>query len=295
MKLKWPPRQPVAPLCCITMVKDEEEMLTQWISHYERHFSEMAYVIIDHASRRPVSEYVAEKWPGANVETIRLPDMPFDASFKASALSAMAGTMLGAYETVIVTDVDEIVIPLRPATTGSPSLSKLIERDVGDYVAPIGMEFMHDRSVDKEFHFGKPLTDQRNVLRLHAAYTKPVIWRATTASFDAGQHRMDRPYKVSETLGLAHLKFVDETCALSRQTQRNATKFADYHIEKGRGGVWKMDAHAKWSNIFDHVTARDTKLVFDTIYEAFRKELLKPVNDKGVYSIKIVSDYIPYR
>ena len=294
MPLKWPPRQAVGRFCCITMARDEEVFLEHFLDHYERHLDDVSFIIVDHASRVPVRQWVAGRANADRINVITLPDIPFDADYKAATLSALAGIALGGWSTVIATDTDEIVVPLRPTETAD--LAALIEAEVGNFIAPLGMEFIHDPASEGNFDPRQPLLVQRQFLRFNSAYCKPAIWRSAAATFEAGQHRLNTAYCFSKRLGLAHLKYVDRPYLEARHQMRSALTLSEAHKAKKRGGAWRQTRRMRQEFIdtFASVAEPATGPAAHEVLAAFERDLLASLDRRGRQAFGIISKPVTY-
>ncbi|RID89649.1 hypothetical protein D2N39_22130 [Gemmobacter lutimaris] len=280
MNIVWPAREWVKDVCCITMVKDEPNFIRQWLLHYRENFSDPSFIIIDHASVPSVADFLSSEGLGENVSVLHLPAIPFDDDFKSAALTAMSGVALGGYKYVITSDSDELVIPL-PSGKGR-SLSDLIDAESADYIAPIGVEFIHNSEEEAVFDFGRPLLEQRNYVRFHSAYSKPVIWKHNDATFGAGQHRVSLPYEFSKTLGLAHLKYVDVAFSRQRQNSRGLVDFSASQIEKRRDTIWAESGGDNWAEgTFQEARNIDLRASAGQVFQDFVLQLEARLDDQG--------------
>ena len=253
VKLHWAEKQAIRNVCCITMVKNDQCFIRSWILHYIRNIKDIAFVIIDHASDYPVKEFVAEEFPGVEIDVIRMPDILFDDVFKSSALSALAGIYLTGFKTVIVSDVDELVIPLHPRMVPY-ELESLIDDIKTPFTSPIGMSFIHNTAVEDKYDFSQPLLNQRNYCRFSHTLTKPIIWKGKAACFTPGQHSLrEELSEINSKLGLAHLNLIDKETKLSRQLSRNNIKFSDNNIKQNYGSHWSNSLEI-YSTRFDRLS-----------------------------------------
>lgn len=281
MEIKWPDRNPTNDFCCISMVRDEESFLHQWISHYTRELKDVSFFVIDHASSVPVREIVRANYPNVPISVISIPDIPFDDEYKSGALTALAGIALGMCRVVIASDVDELVIPLN--VNEKSSLAELIFAEAENYIAPIGFEFVQNASVEGELDFREPLLKQRRFGRFHSAYSKPVIWKSNTTSFGAGQHRVFDKYVFSQRLCLAHLKYVDINLARKRQKIRNSIEFSESQIAKNRTAAWTGPAEEQWARgVFASVDNCASGEQAAEAYRTFRELLEARLDNNGV-------------
>ncbi len=281
MKISWPERQPVQRFCCITMVKDEELFLEQWANHYIRELPDCGIMIVDHGSKVPVVETIARLGLSGRVSVIAMPGFPFDDQTKSAILSSLAGAALCGYETVITSDVDEILIPM-PSTAATP-LADLLDGETATFVAPTGVEFIHNADLEEDFDFSRPLLEQRRFVRFHSAYSKPAIWRSNSATFGSGQHHLSEPYEFTSKIALAHLKYVDVKASRNRQAQRNDFEYSDRQLARGRISSWETADPATWSRtLFANATRVTDQANSAEVFSKFYSEMNNRQNKDGV-------------
>ena len=252
-KLQWSENKAIRNICCITMVKNDQCFIRSWILHYIRNVKDIAFVIIDHASDYPVKEFVAQEFPEIEIEVIRIPDILFDDVFKSSALSALAGIYLAGFKAVIVSDVDELIIPIYPKLIPY-ELENLIDEINVPFTSPIGMSFIHNTAVEDKYDFSQPLLNQRNYFRFSHTLTKPIIWKGKSACFTPGQHSLRGELsEITSKLGLAHLNLIDKETKLSRQLIRNKIEFSENNIKNNYGRHWS-NSQEIYSTRFDQLS-----------------------------------------
>lgn len=292
--LLWPDQEPTRGYCFVTMVKDEEPYLLQWISHYLREMDEAAFVIIDHGSRPSVRSFMQATFPGANVSVITLPPFPFDDFYKSQALSAVAALCLGGYATVVATDVDELLVPLSGAAAG-PALAEVIDRCTAPFTAPVGIDFIQNTATEAPFDFSRPLLAQRDYCCFSSSYCKPCIWKGAVSTFGAGQHRIPDPFDFDERIGLAHLKLVDEETSLIRQKQRNATEFSEAR-DPDHARWWQKEPGIDWSgdSAFASIAARDSFDGGRTLLAGFLSELRASRQDGANHRLGLRTAMVRY-
>lgn len=234
----WPPRQPVAPLACVTMAHDEPFFLEIWARHYLAAVPGVRLFVLDHGSPQDIAAHLTARigpQVAAALTVLPLPATPFDVEFKAAALSSLANTLLHGHQTVITTDADEIVLPAPGSALG---LCAQLAALPGDCLAPTGFAFIHDTASEPPLDLALPVTEQRRFGLLTAAFTKPAIWRAHN-QFGPGQHRSALPARLTPELVLAHLNTVDQGELMRRRAHRRAVGYSPNHTERGFGKLWR--------------------------------------------------------
>lgn len=244
----WPSRETIKRLACVTMVRDEEFFLELMLNHYSRMSNDVDFFIIDHASKVPVSDFIKEKINNIHcgrINVIRIPPIPFDDDYKSSSLSSLANMVVAAYDVVIVSDVDEIVIPI------GGDLVDIAMRDGNGVIAPLGFEAIHHRSVEGEYRVEKSFTEQRRYGYFRAAESKPVIWKQPNTA-GPGLHKSLEKFDFNENLILAHLRYIDYTRSRERIIHRQSVNFSMNQSNRGYGSYWGASVEAREA-IFDKV------------------------------------------
>lgn len=237
----WPPRETIKRLACVTMVRDEDFFLEVFVNHYTRMYSDVDFFIIDHASINPVSEFARSRLkhiPQGRINVIRIPPIPFDDNYKSSAISSLANMALAAYDVVIVSDIDEIVIPI------GGDIVEIAMADRSEIIAPLGFEAIHHTKVEKSYEPDHPFLSQRRYGYFRAAESKPVIWKAhNTAS--PGLHKSVNKFDFNERLILAHLRYVDFRKSRDRIEHRQSINFSKNQKHHGYGAYWSASTEAR--------------------------------------------------
>lgn len=230
-----PETSAVLPIAFVTMARDEEIYLHAWIQQGIRISRQAVFYIYDHASNPALSISVGSHYAesGIDLNFIALPAMPFDDDFKAMALSNLAKTLLSAYQVVVVSDADELIIGYNIAN--DEILPILLSAE--PFVAPIGFEFVQHKTKERPFDPFQPIGGQRRYGFFSAAYSKPIIWRACS-EFGAGLHRLHHDFSYCPSLLLAHLRSIDITTNIQRAEQRKRIHFSNSHLAAQRQSNW---------------------------------------------------------
>lgn len=244
----WPPRDPVAPLACVTMARDDGFFLEIWARHYLAAEPQVRLYILDHASQSDTAaDLVARLGPQAarQITVIPLPEFGFDVQYKAAALSALAAALVHGFASVIATDSDEVVLP----APGEAGLMQILAEEAGDCLMPLGFAFVQHLEREAAFDPARPLLEQRHYGCLSAAYTKPAIWRAANR-YGPGQHQTMRPARPLPRLILAHLHHVDAAQHAARSAFRQNVAYSESHWARGFGRAWRKP-HPERAREFD--------------------------------------------
>lgn len=265
----WPARETVRRLACVTMVRDEDYFIEMYIKHYLMNCPDADFYIIDHASTRPVSSVIREKFHDlaeGRVNVIRIPDIPFDDDFKSMALSSVGSMACAAYDIVIVSDVDELVVPLKGDLVGTClALS-------ADVIAPLGFEVIQNSVFEDQYDVDAPVFSQRKYGYFKSSQTKPVIWKAASI-VAAGIHKCMYDYVFSSDLITVHMRFADREQARYRVSHRRQVTFSKNQISRKYGVYWSVAEDVRL-RFFEHITKADFSPVSDIIPE-FMEQLSK--------------------
>lgn len=218
-----------ADLAVITMVRDEGAMLRRWVEHYGREVGVEHLVVLDDGS----SDGSTADLP---CPVIPLPPLtrPFERS-RMGLLSGLASGLLEAYDAVVFTDADELLVadPDRWSDLGH----FVHEQPDALALGALGLNVVHAPGEE-------PLDPARGVLeqRAHATFVplmcKPAMkWVA--ADWAAASHGLRAPYDVHPDLYLFHLKFADRDHLRAVADHRRAMVEAD---GRAAGTSWSKNA-----------------------------------------------------
>jgi hypothetical protein len=189
-------------VCAVTMARNPGIFARLWLGHYGRAFgAENCFLILDG------TDQPAPEGTGANI--LRLPHraLPREAGDRrrAGIISDMAAALFAAYDVVVATDIDEMLI-LDPAAG----------HDLAAHLAGVGHAGVSALGIDiapgpGEWPLdpGAPVLHQRRFGVVNSRYTKPVV-ATRPVRWGAGLHRMKgRNFRIDPALYLLHLGLVD--------------------------------------------------------------------------------------
>jgi hypothetical protein len=222
----------VSRVAFVTMVRDEEVFLPIWVAYYSRFVSrEHLYILCDGLEQRlPVG------CDGCQV--LRLPEQAAESGWDEARwrmLSDFASALLARYDTVVLNDVDEIIV-LDPQH-GEDLLSELAAtREIG-VISPFALELVHRTDLEPErLDPDRRILGQRRYVRLNASYCKPCV-TSRKLRWSLGGHYSDHPLlSLSRRLFLFHLKYVDRELLLARQAKRLGLVKGDGSHKNGVAG-----------------------------------------------------------
>ena len=261
----------------MTMVKDDQMFLKIWHDYYSGCFGAENCLVIDHGSqdrtelnqieslgsqviqltetgcvldgqnfqpKRPPGSFVRQ-----TVADLRLKirgekyKMHHFDGFRFSIINQVKDYLLDQYDFVIVTDVDELILP-------SPSLHTDLPRYLEDNfselakfkaVGGIGIEVFHDISGEAEFDPQRPIFQQRENYYYRVHYSKPNI---LTDKVWISTHVANIPFVIDSNLLLVHLKLLDQKTCLETHHQR-------YEMFKDR----RVGKRSRWAKVEDQARA----------------------------------------
>ncbi len=97
-----------------------------------------------------------------------------DEHLRAVAANDYCATLLDAYDYVLFTDVDELVVA---DPDKAPTLKHWIawNRRLPAVVSPFGVDILHDHENESEIDWNKPISKQRKLIRPFSALCKPTL------------------------------------------------------------------------------------------------------------------------
>lgn len=195
-----------APLAAVTMVYDEPVFLPVWLRHHSRTIGVEHCYVIDHGSDDGSTDRL-------KCNRLRIPRSPQDDARRARAISAICAGLLEWYDTVLYSDVDEIVVA---DPTSFTSLASLSEARRMPCLTATGFDLLHHADREKPADFSAPLSHQRSSLRFSAAMCKPCLIREPI-HWSPGFHSVqDLPPRPDPALMLFHLRYCDIGAGLRR-------------------------------------------------------------------------------
>lgn len=261
----WPDRAPGGPIAFLTMARDEDFLMRAWILNGLRISPDAAFFVLDHASNPPLSDSLADfvDRSQVNISFIKLPAVPFDDDFKAMSISGFAKVLLHCYDIVVSTDCDELLVGF--GIGPSDVLERL--RSSAEIVAPIGFEIVQHTGEEKPFDPSQAIEQQRSFGFFASGYTKPVIWKKRT-EFGAGLHSVRDNFSYDRSLGLLHLRSVDEKVSLERAAQRRIYELSEGQVSRGRDANW-VRPHDKKMDFFARLRSMESVPSSDEVIDLF--------------------------
>lgn len=222
----------------VTMVHDEPVFLPLWVAYYSRFFAPEDIYVLDN-----------ETTDGSTDRDgfVRIPVArgAVDHAWMVRTVEALQHELLGRYDAVLVTDVDEIVSPVPELGT----LGDYLDRFAEPWVNCLGYELLHQPGIEPALDLGRPVLDQRSTWFANGGYDKaalatvPLEWRA-------GFHgRADFQCAYDPDLRLVHLHRMDYALCRERHRTRSRRRWADDDAREGwaaHNRIVDEEAFAGW-------------------------------------------------
>jgi hypothetical protein len=216
-----PPR-----IAVLTIARDEGEMLARWVDHYGRAAGHENLIVFDDGSTDGSTDDLSctvQRLPGfrkGNFEAGRM-----------GLASGVAHGLLGIYDVVIFTDVDEFLVP-DPAKYAN--LSDYLTRRPERVIAPFALNVVHHTAVEGPMVSGKPIVGQRAYAQFAPLMCKPSVKRVP-AAWTSASHGIKAPYMPDPGLFMVHMKFADVDLLRRQADRRNELAKA---VGRGKGSSW---------------------------------------------------------
>jgi hypothetical protein len=195
----------------VTMVHNEPAFLPIWLRYYSRFFEPRDIYVLDNDTTDGSTE-------GGGFVRIPAHHDRVDHEWMVGRIQELQHELLGDYDVVVVTDVDEIVAP-------HPSWGTL-----GDYLAGFaepwvncrGYEIVHLPDREPPLRLDRPVMKQRGFWFGSGFYNKPAI-ATVPMTWEPGFHgRADGDVALDPDLYLIHLHRVDYGLCLERHRVRES-------------------------------------------------------------------------
>ncbi len=197
-----------APLAIVTMVYNEAVFLPVWLRHYGAQVGAGHCYVVDHGSTdRSTAGAVT-----GSASVLRLPRSPQDDSVRNGFIADFCASLLCWYDSVIYTDVDELLVADPERAPSLPAFAASLAPDA--VVTAIGLDVIHDPDEEPAIDWRQPVGPQRRWLRFSSAMCKPVLIRRRVA-WAPGFHCIDDVPRL-DRLFLFHLRYADLPSGLER-------------------------------------------------------------------------------
>ncbi len=220
-------------MAAVTMVYNEAELLPVWLRYYAGQVGAAHCYVVDHGSDDGSTD--PARIGGASL--LRLPRSPQDDPRRAQFISGLCGALLGYYDAVLYTDIDEIVVAeqgLRAFSAHSAPISTAIGLNIIHAAGEPAIDLQH------------PIGPQRRYAAFSSALCKPVLIRRPV-TWAPGFHCVAQADPVFEGLYLFHLRYCDRAIALARLRRTREMPWADQ-----AGGAHQRVDDASFTQMLDN-------------------------------------------
>lgn len=215
----------------ITFSYNESVNLPIWIAHYGRNFGEENLFIADRGSNDGSIDNIGR------CNLLKLPRNEFDEFNKTDFVGGLHRSLLNFYDTVIVTDCDEL---LTADPHRFPTLRDYVDNTDFEYMNAIGLEIIHVLNQDDPIDLSKPILSQRSFCRFHSASCKNLIARRPI-KWLTGFHSADHPPRFDGALYMFHTRVMDFYISLARQKINRETLWSARSLEQNLGAHHRYD------------------------------------------------------
>jgi Glycosyl transferase family 2 len=192
----------------VTMVRNEAVFLPIWLGYYGRFFAPEDIYVLDHGSDDGSTD-------GGGFVRVPVEHPTVDWAWHRDVLQGQQHALLESYGAVLVTDVDEIVVPA-PSTGDLAAYVASFDRE---FVTCRGYEVIHMRG-ESTLDLSRPVLEQRGWWFYSPAYCKPLLARVPMLWMGGLHARADGRVFDDGVLHLLHLHRMDFDLCLARHHQR---------------------------------------------------------------------------
>ncbi|MCB8882465.1 glycosyltransferase family 2 protein [Acidisoma cellulosilytica] len=235
-------------LAAVTMVYNEPDYMDLWRRHYGAQVGPENCFVIDHGSDDGTTDDLGV------VNIIRLARSPQDDDWRSKLISDFAAELLGRYDCVLYTDIDEILVADPRYHRNLADAARAMR---GPVMHAIGLEVWHLAKDEPAIDLARPISDQRSWVWFNSALCKPNLIREPMR-WVPGFHSVDAPLAFDK-LYLFHLRYFDVERGLSRLARTRAMPWANDHA-----GLHQRQPDEAWLRLVRDVAnlpkARDADL-----------------------------------
>ncbi|MES2710897.1 MAG: glycosyltransferase family 2 protein [Pseudomonadota bacterium] len=230
-------------IAAFTMVYNESDSLTPWISHYGRELGRENLYCIDHGSDDGSTGSLG-------ISVTRFPRRrDFDTAERSFIIANFHASLLRNHDAVIFTDVDEFLV-VDPAR--SAGLRQFIAASKAPVLRAMGLDVFHERKVEAALDQLRPVLQQRRRVKFAKHYCKTLV-AGVPVRWGPGFHACSVHAQPQLHLLLFHLKYADRDIFARAVDSRRAVSRSATDIEKGYGYQWRMPQGAYLNLVYsDH-------------------------------------------
>jgi hypothetical protein len=206
----------------LTMVHNESVFLPIWLGFYSRFFASEDIYVLDNDSTDGSTE-------AGGFVRIPVSHASVDHTWMVRTIEAHQRELLGRYDVVLVTDVDEIVTP----TPEWGTLGEYLDGFDEEFVNCFGYEILHLKDREGPYEPARPILDQRHHWFANDGYDKPAL-ATVPMTWSPGFHeRADTEINFDPDLRLIHLHRMDYDICLERHRLREERAWNQLDLDQG--------------------------------------------------------------
>jgi hypothetical protein len=208
----------------LTIIRDEPEFFPIWLRYYSRFFPPQDIYVLHH---QPPQDLAADD------RFVRIPvyQNVFSTHWQRDIVQQHQHDLIGRYDVVLYTDVDEIVAP----DPRFCDLGAYIDQFDEQYVSCAGYEILHRNDIEPAFNPAENILRQRSTWFSNPLYSKPLLASVPMLWRGGFHERADCVTHQDPNLYLIHLHRMDYDICLRRHRRRKSHQRAQDDIDKGRG------------------------------------------------------------
>lgn len=215
----------------VTFTYNESVNLPIWRKYYGQNFGEKNLFVADRGTNDGSIDDLGD------VNLLKLPRNEFDEFQKTDFISLLQQSLLNFYDTVIITDCDEILVP-DPAKFAS--LSEYIDKNDFEHMNAIGLDVIHIIDREAPLDLSAKILSQRSYARFQPSECKALIARKPM-KWLTGFHSCNRPPRFDGMLYLFHTKTMDYGAAMARQKINQDTIWSERSLSQNLGQHHRYD------------------------------------------------------
>ena len=217
-------------IAVITMVFNERVFLPIWLNYYGPKLGyENLFVIDDGSNDGSTSD-------SRIINLIIKNRSSLDEDDRARLVSFFHEELLGFYDLVIYTDVDEIIV-VDPGL--GVSLREYLRAGHDQYSTLIGLNVLHRQEREAKIDFDKPLFEQRHFVQFAHDYCKTLVSKIPMR-WSAGFHWSQSKPQYDINLFLFHLRAMDSGVSRERLKTLHTVQFSTNSLEKRHSIQFRM-------------------------------------------------------
>lgn len=246
----------------LTIVHNEAVFLPIWLRYYARFFRPDDIYVLDHETTDGSTD-------GKGFVRIPVSHETVDHTWMVRTIEAHQHELLGRYDVVLTTDVDEIVAP--PPEWGT--LGEYIDRFDEEFVNCLGYEVLHLADREAPFDPSRPVLEQRGHWFANDAYDKPLL-ASVPMRWTPGFHSSaDGRSNWEPDLRLIHLHRMDYELCRERHRARLARDWNRRDLEQGwatYNRIVEDEAFERWFYEDSSFEEKGIRIVLEQIPASWR-------------------------